>query len=69
VFKQFLDILVVSSFPLGLPPEVEGLDLREIVAMDIFEVESICSVGGDILEVAVDVVFGGASVDQVVAVF
>ena len=37
--------------------------------MHIFEVEGICAVGGDVLEVAVDVVLGFAPVDKMVFEF
>lgn len=63
MFEQILHRGIVTSFPVGLPPEIEGFDLRDDVGVNIFEVKGICTVGGNILEVAVDVMLGFAPVD------
>ena len=69
MFEQFLHGRVIASFPVGLPPEIDRFELGEEVGMHVFEVEGICAIGGDVLEGAVDVVLGFASVDQVVFEF
>lgn len=41
-----------------MPPEEKGLEERGDIGVDVFEVEYVCAVFRDILDVAIDVMFG-----------
>lgn len=64
VFEEGGKVRVVSASPLGVPLEEETLDGWDDVGMDVFEVQRVCAILGDVLDVAHDVVFCLAAVFQ-----
>lgn len=54
MFEYFWEIGVIASFPLWFPGGLEHFEASDEVAMYEAEVEGICSIFRDILEMAVD---------------
>jgi hypothetical protein len=65
VFEEGGKVRVVSARPLGVPLEEDALDGWDDVGMDVFEMQGVCAILGDILDVAHDVVFCLAAVFQI----
>jgi hypothetical protein len=66
VLEDLMQGGVVPAFPLWGPADLEDFVLADEVLVDVFEVEDIGSVLGDVLDVAADVVDGLASVREAV---
>lgn len=57
-------VRIVATHPLGLPIEIDTGNCGGDIGMDITEVEDICSVFGDVLNVALDMMLCLAAVLQ-----
>ena len=53
MLKQFLNTLIITSFPVRLPTDFQLFIFAYKVLMYIFEMESICTILWDILKMAI----------------
>lgn len=67
VLEEFRKIGVIASLPTGFPTHLHSFVFADKISVNILEVEDVCSVFGNVLEVAVDVMNGLPSIFVVFA--
>ena len=67
MLKKFREIGVIASLPFGFPAHLHSFVSSDEISVNILEVEDVCSIFGDVLKVAVDVMNGLPSIFVVFA--
>ena len=62
MLKDLPQFRIIPSLPFGIPDNLHHFILANEIPMNVFEMEDICPILGDILDMALDIVYGPASV-------